>query len=151
MISSFIFALLATAGICVIFHVPLKSIPVAAIIGALTWGVYQLLYTKAELSPLFACFLSACAVGLFSDIAARICKEAATIFIIPGILCLVPGQGMYKTMAALVSDELSKATEIGTETFFTAGAIALGLLVVGSIIRIIVAIIRRASYVVNKL
>ena len=75
-------------------------------------------------------------VGLSSDIASRVCKEAATIFVIPGVLPLVPGAGTYYTMLAIVEGNLEEAAATGIQTLAMAGAIALGLLVVGTIIQI---------------
>lgn len=137
MISSFIFAVMATLGFCIIFQVPLKHIPAAAIVGGVGW-VINLLCIDHGISSVVACFFAACAVGLFSDICSRFFKDAATIFIIPGILPLVPGSGMYNTMIALVQNDLTRAASVGSQTIFLAGAIALALLVVGGFIRIAV-------------
>ena len=90
-----------------------------------------------------ACFFGACTVGLTSDIASRICKEAATIFVIPGVLPLVPGAGTYYTMLAVVEGNLDQAAAKGIETLAMAGAIALGLLVMGTIFQIFRGITRR--------
>lgn len=146
----FVFSFMAMLGFCVIFHVPARHIPVAAFIGSVGWVLYQVcLYF--HISTVISCFLASCAVGLLSDIASRLLKDAATIFIIPGILCLVPGSGMYDTMLELVSGNLSKAADTGIRTLMVAGSIALGLLVISAAIRIIVSIARKAVHIANKL
>ncbi|MCQ4637606.1 threonine/serine exporter family protein [Anaerovorax odorimutans] len=150
MISAFFFALFATLGFCIIFHVPTRHIPVAACIGGCGWVVYQLFMSQGT-SAIVACFIASCAVGLLSDIASRVFKDASTIFTIPGILCLVPGSGMYNTMAALVSGDLKEAASTGSNTLMMAGSIALGLLAVGAVLRIILSIVHRASYIAGKL
>ena len=150
MISAFVFALFATLGFCIIFHVPPKHIPIAALIGSAGWLAYQACQMAIG-SSVFSCFLASCAVGLLSDIASRVFKDAATVFIIPGILCLVPGSGMYNTMFALVAGELKDAAAVGSRTLMMAGSIALGLLVVGAVIRIVVSIARRARNIAEKL
>jgi len=142
MIASFFFVLFAIVGICILFHVPVRRIPAGAVIGAITWILYQLTLSASG-SIIFSCFIGACGVGLMSEIAARVFKDAATIFIIPGILCLVPGLGIYKTMAAMVSDNLNTALNIGAQTVFTAGAVAFGLLAMTSIIRIVLLITKK--------
>lgn len=149
MISAFFFALFATLGFCIIFHVPARHIPAAACIGAIGWVVYQL--CMEQTTAVVSCFIASCVVGLLSDIASRVFKDASTIFTIPGILCLVPGSGMYNTMAALVSGNLKDAAATGSNTLMLAGSIALGLLVVGAVLRIILSIIHRASYIAGKL
>lgn len=150
MISAFIFALFATLGFCIIFHVPPKRIPIAALIGSFGWVSYQAFLLLSG-SGVVSCFIASCVVGLLSDIASRVFKDAATIFIVPGILCLVPGSGMYNTMFALVAGELNDAAAVGSRTLMMAGSIALGLLVVGALIRICVSIFRRARCIAGKL
>lgn len=56
-------------------------------------------------------------------------KKPATVFITPGIVSLVPGAGMYYTMLYLVQKDYSQATIAGSETFFMAAAIAIGIIV----------------------
>ncbi|MCB6994175.1 threonine/serine exporter family protein [bacterium 210820-DFI.6.37] len=148
--SAFLFSLMATLGFCIIFHVPTRHMPAAAGIGAIGWVIYQLCVFY-DMSIVMSCFLASCAVGLLSDVASRALKDASTIFIIPGILCLVPGSGMYNTMAALVEGDLKAAASTGSSTLMMAGAIALGLLTVGAVLRIILSIARRASNIAGKL
>lgn len=137
----FIYMLFPTCGFCVLFRVPLKKFPACILIGALSWTCYQLfLYHGA--SAVLAAFAASCLVGLLSDIASRLLKEAATIFIIPGILCLVPGAGMYYTMLSLLHNDMTDAAENGVSTLMIAGAIAVGLLVMGSLIKIILMAIK---------
>ncbi len=146
----FVFSLIAMLGFCVMFHVPVRHIPAAAFIGSAGWFLYQLCLFL-HVSTIISCFLASCTVGLMSDIASRLLKDAATIFIIPGILCLVPGSGMYNTMLALVNGNLSQAAATGSRTLMLAGSIALGLLVISAAIRIVVSIARRAVNIATKL
>lgn len=132
----FLFAFLGTLGFALIFNVPLRHIPVASFVGGAGWVVYQIA-VAAGCGVAISCFFGACTVGLTSDIASRICKEAATIFVIPGVLPLVPGAGTYYTMLAIINGNLDQAADKGIETLAMAGAIALGLLVMGTVIQII--------------
>ncbi|NLD19605.1 MAG: threonine/serine exporter [Clostridiales bacterium] len=140
----FFFALFATCGFCIIFRVPLKNIPICIIVGASGWLSYQIsMYYDA--SPVLSCFLASCVVGLLSDICSRIFKEASTIFIIPGILCLVPGSGMYHTMDAMLKHDVSGSASIGAQTLMMAGSTAAGLLMIGALIRVIQSLIRKTA------
>lgn len=145
----FLLALFATAGFSVIFRVPVKHMPACVIIGAFGWVTYELSMTYFS-SASFGCFFGACIVGLLSNIAAHYLKDAATIFIIPGILCLVPGSAIFNTMAALLRDDFGDAAQIGMETLCMAGAIALGLLVIGAILRVIYALVRKTVTLKDK-
>ncbi|MEA4923300.1 MAG: threonine/serine exporter family protein [Eubacteriaceae bacterium] len=132
--------LAATFGFCIILHAPAKNMLVASIIGGVGWGVYQLCN---DYGSIVACFLGACAVGLLSDISSRVFKQASTVFTIPGIMPLVPGAGMYYTMLELINGNLEKAAITGAETIFLAWATAIGLLTIGSSIKIFLAIRRK--------
>ena len=59
---------------------------------------------------------------------AKYFKKPATVFIIPGIITLVPGAGMYYTMLALIKKDFHEAANTGTETIFIAAAIAIGII-----------------------
>ena len=137
MVTSFVFALFATFGFCILFHVPLRCMLPAAAIGGIGWFAYQLLM-ELGLGITASAFLASCLVALLADICSRLIKEAATVFVIPGILPLVPGAGIYYTMFHFIRGNMDKAAAWGTRTLMIAGAIALGLLVIASLIRIIV-------------
>lgn len=126
----FVLALFATLGFSVIFRVPVKKIPACILIGALGWVTYEIAVFYMQ-SPVFGCFAGACMVGMLSSICARFLKEASTVFIVPGILCLVPGYKIYSTMEALLLHNYGNTASIGIETLMMAGAIAIGLLVMG--------------------
>ena len=142
LLEQFLLALMATGGFGIIFRVPARHIPVCMIIGALGWVAFEISMYYYE-SPVLGCFLGACLVGLASQLAAKILKEATTIFVIPGILCLVPGSKIFYTMAAFLRDEIGDAAEIGTQTLMMAGAIAVGLLTVGAILRVVRSMVRK--------
>lgn len=143
LIVQFLFAFFATCGLSIIFRVPVPKIPVCGLIGACGWLIYYIVTTYYGFSGVIACFCASCVVALLSDISSKVFKEAATIFIIPGIICLVPGAGMYRAMLALLSNDINGFTEEGTITLLAAGSIAVGLLVMGSLLRIIRMIFRR--------
>ena len=142
LILQFVYATLATLGFALIFRVPGKETPVCAFIGAIGWMGYQLtIYTG--FTSVMACFIGACMVALLSDIFSKLMKDAATIFIIPGIMCLVPGAGMYRMMLCLIHNDIDGFAMEATQTLLAAGAIAVGLLVMGSLLRIIRMITRK--------
>ena len=145
----FLIALFATLGFAVIFRVPRRHIPACVLVGALGWVTYQLTFAAWE-SPVLGCFAGACAVGLLSAICARVFKEATTIFIIPGILCLVPGSNIFKTMEAVLNHNVDNAGEIGIQTLMMAGAIAMGLLVMGAILGIIKRLVSKTVTLKDK-
>ena len=144
LLSQFMLALVATLCFAIIFHVPVRNIPACIVVGGLGWVTYLIADYSVD-SPVMGCFFGACVVGLCSVIASRIFKEAMTIFIIPGILCLVPGAKIFYTMEALIRSDVQDMAEIGIQTIMMAGAIALGLLVIGAVINVFWSIVHKTA------
>lgn len=142
-------ALMFTLGFCIIFNVPLKKFPVCISIGILSWMSYQILI-YFDISQVLAAFVSSCIVWLLSNICSRIFKETSTMFIIPGILCLVPGSGLYYTMLAMLNHDMEQMASTGTLTLMIAGAIAAGLLAMGSVTGVIILFINKMITVARK-
>ena len=140
MLLQFLYAFAATLGFCLIFHVPCRHIAAASFVGACGWAAYEYLLFL-HISPVLACFIGACTVGLISEIFCRLFKEASLIFIIPGILPLVPGAGMYNTMLSLMTNDIMEATRVGTQTLLMAGGIAMAILLVSSISKMITTVV----------
>ncbi len=136
LLTQFIYATLATFGFTIIFRVPKKAILTASLIGGFGWLAYQLA-ASYDFGVVISCFLGACIVALLSDMASKLSKDAATIFIIPGIMPLVPGAGMYRMMLEFIHNDMSGFAAEATQTLMLAGAIAVGLLVMGSLIKIV--------------
>ena len=61
------------------------------------------------------------------------------MFIIPGIIPLVPGAPLYYTMREILINDLNSAAQLAAQVVFMAGSIALALLLVASLTRFFVA------------
>lgn len=127
---------LGTIGFAASFNVPKKSLAYCGITGAIGWTLYILL-TNFQFNIILSNLIAAIFVSMISEFFARIDKKPVTCFVIPGILPLVPGYGMYQTMFYLVQDQYSRGMEKGVETLFVAGAIAVGIILVSSMSKII--------------
>ncbi|EOD00647.1 threonine/serine exporter family protein [Caldisalinibacter kiritimatiensis] len=135
-LNQLIYAFLSAIGFSIIFHIPKDSVIKSGLAGALGWVVF--LITKTNLSsPVAGAFWGAITVGILGELFARFFKKPATVFIIPGIVPLVPGAGMYYTMSAITESRFIDAANIGSETLFVAASIASGILVSSSISRMI--------------
>ena len=129
-------ALMGTVGFCILFQVPKRCIIFSSLLGALGWAVYSLCLSY-DLSVFIAAFAAASTVAMFGEMFSRIKKEAATVFVIPGILPLGPGMGIYYCMFYFITGDESQMAYWLEQTLMIAGSIAVGLLVVSSIVRII--------------
>ncbi|MCT4661303.1 MAG: threonine/serine exporter family protein [Tissierellales bacterium] len=130
-INQFSFAFISTLGFTIIFNIPRKQMVAASLLGSIGWCVYY--FYKLSSSPIIAAFWGALIVGFIGEVFARIRKQPATLFIIPGIIPLVPGAGMYYTMYHLVQNDLSKSAQFGIETLMIALSIAIGIILATSV------------------
>ncbi|MGN0704883.1 MAG: threonine/serine exporter family protein [Lentihominibacter sp.] len=138
----FLLAMFATCGFCIIFRVPVNKIIWCMLIGGFGWVAYQLGLYYGN-SPAVSCFIGSCVVGILSNVASRFIREASTIFIIPSIICLVPGSNIYYTMESLLHENTGEFASHVTTTLLMAGTIAAGLLITGSITQMIRSIARK--------
>ena len=136
-LSAFVFSFFATAAFGILFQAPKKSLVISGVIGAVGWVLFVLLRHHLGYNSFHANFFAAVIIALGSDLSARIFKQPATIFVIPGIIPLVPGLGMYQGMTQIIE----KNYELGTATLLTActdsAAIALGMMVMTSVFRVL--------------
>jgi len=129
-------AYVATTFFGVLFSVPRSRILISGIGGAIGWLAYSIGLVNG-LSITFSAFIAALCVSSFAEIAARILKNPVTLYLITGILPFVPGAGMYKMMMAAIEKRFFDAAFVSFETLQTSGAIAIGIIVISSIMKII--------------
>ena len=126
-------------GFTSIINIPKRGILIASLISGIGWLGYNL-GVSFGYDKITAVFLAAAVIEALSEISSRIFKDAATVYIIPAILPLVPGAGMYYAMLAFVEKNYQLAAKTANEVFFMAGAIALALLATGSLMKMVFSI-----------
>lgn len=130
----FLCSTIATIGFSVFLNAPKSALIPAGLTGGIGWSVYYFLIHTIN-NDIFSNFLAAALVALISEILARKLKYPAILFVIPGIIPLVPGLGMYNTMLYLVQSNYQLAISKGANVLFIGGAISLGVLAVTSLAR----------------
>jgi uncharacterized membrane protein YjjB (DUF3815 family) len=129
-----VYAFLATLGFCIVFDIKKPSfLVVASAVGALGWLVFLLL--QGATSEVLRYFFATIVVSLLAEVSARILKAPATVFLIPGIVPLVPGGGLYYTMTYLLDGDFPGFADKGIQTASYAAAIAAGVSIVTSLVR----------------
>ncbi len=73
---------------------------------------------------------------VLSHISARALKAPVTVFLIGGILPVVPGAGMYRTAYSLMMETSAQVYKNLQETLLIAGAIAVAIFITDSIFRL---------------
>lgn len=119
-------AWVAIWGFSRLIHAPRKLECYTASVGMIGWAVYLIVEYFND-GILLKNFLAAVAVAVVSQILARGFKAPVIIFVIPGILPMVPGAGMYRIVYAIVMGPENMVGTYLLETAMAAGAIALGI------------------------
>ena len=123
-----IFCFVATVSFAVVFNVPRSEFVTCGFIGTLGWSVSFMF--RENVSLFLGIFLAACCVTLLSRVFARLRQCPMTLYLVPGIIPLVPGGAIYNTMYAIITGEQASAAMIGINTLQTAGSICLGILTI---------------------
>jgi uncharacterized membrane protein YjjP (DUF1212 family) len=76
-----------------------------------------------------AAFVAAFAIGVAGNLAGARLDRSPLVFVVPGVLMLVPGSAGYNSVLQLVTDESISGISAGFDTFVTAISIAYGLMV----------------------
>lgn len=121
-------AVLGTVGFSVMFSVPREYYPLCGFVGGAGWLLYCLVlpYAAAPEATLAATVL----VVLLSRFCAVWRRCPVTIFLIPGIIPLVPGGDIYWMAYYIVMNQMELAAEKGFEAVKIAVAIVLGIVFV---------------------
>jgi uncharacterized membrane protein YjjP (DUF1212 family) len=76
-----------------------------------------------------AVFVAALAVGMAGGLGGRLLNRSPLVFVVPGVLMLVPGSAGFASALQLLSDQTVSGVAAAFDTFVTAMSIAYGLLV----------------------
>lgn len=125
-------AFFATLCFSIIFNISRTELVPCGILGMIAWFVYKVVLLFIS-SIVFANFLASLTISIIAVFLARKRKMPITIYILSGIMPLVPGAGMYNTMYHIIIQKLSKATLYLIETIQIAGAIAISIALVLSL------------------
>lgn len=133
---AFFLAFFASGAFAYFYYSLRRDIVFSALFGAIGWIVYLVL-SSFSAGPAAGCFAGALAVGVCSEFVSRIFGKPATVYIVPGIIPLVPGGGMYETMLFSVWGNRAAASSAGFSTLSVAFAIAVALALVSSFFRLL--------------
>lgn len=126
LIAHLFFSFISAAGFGIIFNAPRKSLIHCGLVGMVGWILFRLL-EDAGMDVVMAAFSGAFAVSLISRAMARWYKMPIIVFIVAGIIPLVPGGSAYDAMRHFVSNDYSGAIPLATKAFIISGSIAMGL------------------------
>jgi len=130
---SCLYAWAACLGFCLVFNLRGLRMLLASLGGALGWLVYLLgSFLPGGLLPYFAATI---VLSVYAEAMARILKAPVMVFQIVALLPLVPGSGIYRTMEYAISGDTNAFISTGLNTLGIAGALAVGILLVSTLVR----------------
>ena len=122
-------------GFCIYYNIHGPGILVCAIGGVLTWSTY-LLALHLEIGIIYANFIGGLVASVYAEIMARIRRFPAISYLVVSLFPLLPGAGIYYTMAFAVQNDMTSFAARGYQTAAIAGALAIGILLVSTAFRI---------------
>ncbi len=125
-------AFAGTVGFSALFGAPRRYYVACGLAGMAGWAVYLLV--AAGHSVVGAAFFAALAVAAISHAMAKMCRCPVTVFLICGIIPLVPGGGIFWTAYYIVTDQLRMAAATGFVALKVTIAIAGGIILASGVI-----------------
>lgn len=134
----YIYSFLVSGSVAVLNNIQKKYIFLCGLCGVLTYLSYNFfsLSNNAAISSLISCLI----LSLFSQFLYSKSGMPSIIFIVPGIMPIVPGSLLFKSFNFLIDSKYNEALEMGLQAILVGFAIAIGLLLNETI-----------SYVVNSM
>ena len=117
---------LGALGFALIAHVRLRHIAAATFGGFISWAIF-LVFHHMDGSVFLPSLIAAMAVYVWSEIMARVMRAPVTIFLVPGILPLLPGSFLYYTMLGLINDDIPMFESYAITTIAVTLGIACGI------------------------
>lgn len=140
-----VWAGLAALGFAILFNVPVRTLFGCALSGALAYATRALLVEAGGVSLAPATLAGATVVGFLGVLFGRRWHAPAPVFVVPGVIPLVPGALAFRTMLDIlalvgrdagISGALLRETAVNTlKTIFILGAIAGGIAVPSLLLR----------------
>jgi uncharacterized membrane protein YjjP (DUF1212 family) len=121
----------ACASFGVSLGLPLERLSIAFASGAVVW-VSQRLFQGWPGAA--AAFCSALALAVLANAYARRTRKPAQLFLLPGLLLLVPGSFGFRSFDALLRGDLTQGASQAVDMFLLAGALVTGLLVANVVV-----------------
>jgi uncharacterized membrane protein YjjP (DUF1212 family) len=119
--------LVAPLGLSVLLRAPRTEIPWIVVIGAM--GYFAGRWGAEMLEPEVGMFVGALTVGLASGVYGRVRRLPSSIPLVPGILMLVPGSIGYRSLTALLAEEVVPGIQTAFRMLLVAASLVAGLLI----------------------
>lgn len=134
----YIYSFFVSGSVAVLNNVQKKYVFLCGLSGVLTYLSYSFfsLSNNAAISSLLSCLI----LSFYSQFLCTKSGMPSIIFIVPGIMPIVPGSLMFKSFNFLIDSKYNESLEMGLQAILVGFAIAIGLLLNETI-----------SYIINSM
>ena len=129
-------AFLGCIGFCILFNIHGFGCAICALGGALAWFAYGITFHYTQ-DVIVASFFGTLIAAGYSEAMARIRKYPAISYLVISIFPLLPGAGIYYTTNYLINSDMAGFAAKGGQTIGVAGALAVGILTISTLVRLI--------------
>jgi uncharacterized membrane protein YjjB (DUF3815 family) len=130
---------ISSVAFAVFFNVRGKKLLLFFFGSALDWAVY-LLAVHHGYNEFTGMLFATMTAALLSEAFARIIRAPVLILLVPMLVPLIPGRGLYNTMDALIQSDRVRFIDSGISTISCGAAICLGIICVTAITHMIFTI-----------
>ena len=133
-------AFVGALGFALVFRLRKGLLPAAAIGGMLEWTIYLISYNLIGGAAVFwPSMIASLFCSLYSEVMARKMKAPSTIFLVPGLIPLIPGPNLYYVMSYAVQNDWKQMQYNAAQL----AQFALGIVAGAAVIWVLVDFIRR--------
>ena len=126
---------IATMSYAILYHTPKKALVAVGLVGVGAW-VTQSIFSEIGFRHVGSAFFGGLFVAAASEALARRMRMPVIVFVVGGIVPLLPGSSAWATMREFVTGHYNEGVSRGTETFLIATALSAGLVLAGTIVRL---------------
>ena len=137
--------MLGSLGFALIFRLPYRYLPLAALGGLLNWGSYLAFFALSD-RLFLSCLMASALSALYAELLAKRLRAPTTLFLIPTVIPSIPGSNLYYTLEAAVSADFASVGKNAHGTCQWAFGIAAGV----SLVSILFVMIRNNKKTKNK-
>jgi uncharacterized membrane protein YjjB (DUF3815 family) len=143
-------SVLGALGFAIMFRVRPRYLAVSSVVGGICFSVYWLFDIVIGADPFVSALLSSIVVSAISEVLARLARCPAIVFLLAGIIPIVPGSFLYRMMRALIEKNVNEALTYGSTALKISLGVAGGIVVVSAAVSIILGILNKITGICKK-
>ncbi len=142
----FIGAMICTFGLAFLYNLEWRSLPFAMLGAAIACLIFEFRLKFEGGNYFVSALLASMAVAAYSDIIAHVVKTPTTIFLIPGIVPMVPGGLLFNAMLSILDGNAENASAYGSRALFISLGITIGILAATFVFRTLWSVVDRIKH-----